>query len=411
MGRSRHLFLLFFLSGISGLVYESLWSRYLKLFVGSAATAQILVLALFMGGMSLGSLLAGRFSARIRKPVLAYGLVEGLIGLYALAFPYLYDFATRLCYDQIFPAVGGGGVGLVKWTCAGLLIAVPCTLLGTTFPLMSVGILRRDRERSGEILSFLYFSNSFGASLGALLSGFLLVPQFGLPGTLVVAAFLNLAIMAVCLRERGRDADDPLGTTAGKNTDSELRLGANREAIAAAEAENATYLYIIAWADAAVTQGVIARFRRDGGLMGFGEAVLTGDEGWEVCATGVNYNPGSGGPPLDVVNAQIQICNVDGGNPQTSSVGWVDEVGTAFGAVAVGEDNTTPYAGGPQPGNEFPLVCQNVMPAEAKWMWFNWDPQTVIWPQTSPFLWPGGQNPDHQFLIFRLAADLIPNPQ
>ncbi|MCA9699817.1 MAG: fused MFS/spermidine synthase, partial [Myxococcales bacterium] len=239
MGRSRHLFLLFFLSGISGLVYESLWSRYLKLFVGSAATAQILVLALFMGGMSLGSLLAGRFSARIRKPVLAYGLVEGLIGLYALAFPYLYDFATRLCYDQIFPAVGGGGVGLVKWTCAGLLIAVPCTLLGTTFPLMSVGILRRDRERSGEILSFLYFSNSFGASLGALLSGFLLVPQFGLPGTLVVAAFLNLAIMAVCLRERGRDADDPLGTTAGKNTDSELRLGANREAIAAADAAEA----------------------------------------------------------------------------------------------------------------------------------------------------------------------------
>ncbi len=210
MGRSRHLFLLFFLSGISGLVYESLWSRYLKLFVGSAATAQILVLALFMGGMSLGSLLAGRYSARIKKPVLAYGLIEGLIGLYALAFPYLYAGVTRLCYDVIFPAVGGGGVVLAKWTAAGLLIAPPCILLGTTFPLMSVGILRRDRERSGEILSFLYFSNSFGASLGAVISGFFLIPWLGLPGTLAAAALLNLGIMAVCLRERGRQADAPL---------------------------------------------------------------------------------------------------------------------------------------------------------------------------------------------------------
>ena len=126
MGRSRHLFLLFFLSGISGLVYESLWSRYLKLFVGSAATAQILVLALFMGGMSLGSLLAGRQSARVERPVLAYGLVEGLIGLYALAFPYLYAGVTRLCYDSLFPAVGGAGVPFVKWTAAALLIAPSC---------------------------------------------------------------------------------------------------------------------------------------------------------------------------------------------------------------------------------------------------------------------------------------------
>jgi spermidine synthase len=214
MGRSRHLFLIFFLSGISGLVYESLWSRYLKLFVGSAATAQILVLALFMGGMSLGSLLAGRMSARIRKPVLAYGVVEALIGLYALAFPYLYDGLTRLCYDVLFPAVGGGGVTVVKWSAAALLIAPPCILLGTTFPLMSVGILRRDRERSGEILSFLYFSNSFGASLGALASGFFLVPWLGLPGTLAAAAMLNIAIFFVTLRERSRDADRPLASDA-----------------------------------------------------------------------------------------------------------------------------------------------------------------------------------------------------
>ena len=66
------------------------------------------------------------------------------------------------------------------------------------------------------------------------------------------------------------------------------------------------------------------------------------------------------------------------------TAGWVDDVGTQYGAVAVGEENTTPYNNGPQIGNEFPLVCQNVMPVEARWMWFNWDPQNIEWPHTAP---------------------------
>lgn len=202
-GRLGPLFFLFFLSGVSGLVYESIWSRYIRLFVGSAATAQILVLSLFMGGMGLGALLIGRTVAQLRRPVVVYGVVEGLIGLYALAFPHLQEAATGLCYDVVFPALGGGiGVGLVKWGLAGALILPPCILLGTTFPLMSVGILRRDPDRAGSILGLLYFTNSFGAALGALLSGFVLVGRLGLPGALMFAGALNLLIMVVAMRDR-----------------------------------------------------------------------------------------------------------------------------------------------------------------------------------------------------------------
>jgi spermidine synthase len=201
--RWRVLFLLFFLSGISGLIYESIWSRYIRQFVGSAATAQILVLSLFMGGMSLGALLAGRYIRRVRSPVLVYGMIEGLIGLYALAFPYLQDAAMRMSYDWLFPALGGGtAVVIAKWLVAALLILPPCVALGTTFPLMSVGILRRDLGHSGEVLSLLYFTNSLGASMGALLSGFVLVGALGLPGTLMVAASLNIFIMVIALRDR-----------------------------------------------------------------------------------------------------------------------------------------------------------------------------------------------------------------
>ncbi len=207
MARHAGLFLLFFLSGISGLIYESIWSRYIRQFVGSAATAQVLVLSLFMGGMALGALLCSRWLAKVQRPVRAYGLIEGGIGLYALAFPWLAAGVMRLCYDTIFPALGGGlAIGAVKWSMAGLLILPPCILLGMTFPLMSAGILRRDRERSGEILSFLYFTNSIGAALGALLSGFVLVGRFGLPGTLACAAALNIFIALVALAQRGEHA-------------------------------------------------------------------------------------------------------------------------------------------------------------------------------------------------------------
>ncbi len=203
IARHRTLFLLFFLSGMSGLVYESIWSRYIRQFVGSAATAQVLVLALFMGGMSVGALLAGRLIGRIRRPVLAYGLIEGAIGLFALSFPAFFDVTLRLAYDVIFPLFGGGlGVGLAKWGLAAGLIVGPCILLGMTFPVMSVGILRREPAHAGEILSFLYFTNSLGASMGAVLSGFVGVPWLGLPGTLAVAGALNLLILLVALRDR-----------------------------------------------------------------------------------------------------------------------------------------------------------------------------------------------------------------
>jgi hypothetical protein len=175
----------------------------------------------------------------------------------------------------------------------------------------------------------------------------------------------------------------------------------------------AEYLYVVSYADQSTTQGVLGQFRRisdrpDGTP---GAVLHTGDEGWEVCATGVDYNSGDPTPPLEVVNEQIVLCNGGATDPATTSQGWVDVTGTAAGALAVGETNETPYAGGPMPGNEFPLVCQTSVDAEARWMWFNWDPAGIVWPAQSPFIYPGGAgNPMHDFMIFRLAAASLPQP-
>ena len=53
------LALIFVFSGAAGLIYESVWARYISLLVGHSAYAQIIVLVIFLGGMAIGSLLVG----------------------------------------------------------------------------------------------------------------------------------------------------------------------------------------------------------------------------------------------------------------------------------------------------------------------------------------------------------------
>ena len=79
--RRPALIALFAASGFAGLIYESIWTHYLKLFLGHAAYAQTLVLAVFMGGMALGAWAAARQGAPRSQPARRYALVEAVIGV------------------------------------------------------------------------------------------------------------------------------------------------------------------------------------------------------------------------------------------------------------------------------------------------------------------------------------------
>jgi spermidine synthase len=70
------IYLLFFASGVSGLVYEIIWMRKLALIFGCTAYATSAVLSAFMGGLALGSFLFGRLVDRWRNPLQLYGLIE-----------------------------------------------------------------------------------------------------------------------------------------------------------------------------------------------------------------------------------------------------------------------------------------------------------------------------------------------
>src|SRR5262245_50129155 len=211
-------FLLFTVSGFAGLIYESIWSHYLKLFLGHAAYAQTLVLALFMGGMAIGSWLCSRWSQRWKNLLRGYALAEALIGLAAFAFHPVFVAATESAYTSILPALGGElSAALFKWTLAGLLILPQSVLLGMTFPLMSAGLIRRYPQAPGESLAMLYFTNSFGAAIGVLASGFVMIEALGLPGTVRVAGGMNVALaLVVWVLARGSEPALPRPAAQGE---------------------------------------------------------------------------------------------------------------------------------------------------------------------------------------------------
>ena len=192
------LFAIFAASGFAGLIYESVWAQYLKLFLGHAAYAQTLVLAIFMGGMALGSWISSRLSPRWRNLLIAYAVTEAATGLLAMVFHQAFVASTNLAYDTILPRLGGSAVAVYafKWGLCALLIIPQSVLLGMTFPLMTSGVLRVFPDRPGRSLAILYFTNSLGAAVGVLVSGFALVPAAGLAGTLRSAGVINLLVAA-----------------------------------------------------------------------------------------------------------------------------------------------------------------------------------------------------------------------
>lgn len=239
-------YLIFTLSGFSGLIYESIWSHYLKLFLGHAAYAQSLVLSIYMGGMAVGAWLAGRYSGKWRLPILAYAVVEGVIGVLALVFHNSFVTITDGVYLSLLPGIESVLLAhVIKWTVAALMIVPQSILLGMTFPLMTAGVIRRYPQNSGGSISLLYFTNSIGAAIGVLASGFWLIKNTGLPGTIMTAGLINVLLaLAVWVIARTDPAPitEPLPSTTQASARSNKLL-----LLAAFVTGMASFIYEIDW--------------------------------------------------------------------------------------------------------------------------------------------------------------------
>ncbi len=211
------IYFLFTLSGFIGLIYESTWSRYLKLFLGHSSYGQILTLCIFMGGLGIGAFIASKFSKRIKNPLFAYALLEFLIGLGGLFYHKAFLLITSLFYDisstySLHPLLSD----IIKVILSALITAPLAILLGMTFPILAVGLMRIVQDRGKGTLSRLYFTNSLGAAIGIMVTSYYFIPDLGTTGSLIIAASGNL-IIALCFlviskRVQGKIASDIFAT-------------------------------------------------------------------------------------------------------------------------------------------------------------------------------------------------------
>ena len=189
----------FVLSGATGLIYEVLWARMLGLVFGATTLAVSTVLVAFMGGLALGSALAGRIGARIERPMRVYGLFEIGIALYALAVPLLFAI-TDNAYAIIWQQFRGSFFvfSVLRFVLSSLVLLVPTTLMGATLPVLSAALLRSQGVANSAITR-LYTRNLIGAICGSLLAGFVLLPALGVRWSIYVASIVNILIGVVAI--------------------------------------------------------------------------------------------------------------------------------------------------------------------------------------------------------------------
>ncbi len=184
----------FFLSGGCGLVYEVIWTRYLANLMGATFLSQLVVLLVFMGGLSLGAILFGRLVDRGHDGLACYGWLEIGIGVYSILFPVLYN-VVSVIYFALGANFEPGSVGLLvlKVFAAAMLIAAPALAMGGTLPSVT-RYLTKSQVGLRRNISLLYGLNSLGAVAGILFGGFFVVYRYGLSGSMIYTGIINLGL-------------------------------------------------------------------------------------------------------------------------------------------------------------------------------------------------------------------------
>ena len=195
-------FVAFFLSGASSLIFQSIWTRMLHHVFGSTSVAMSTVLSIFMAGLGLGAWLFGKYSNRIKQPLVAYAIAELCVGICGLVIPLLVSpegwLGSMNAWMRAAFGTGSMGFALARFIAIIPVLIVPTTLMGSTLPLLAKHFV--DAEEKAGIASSrvgtLYALNTLGAVAGTFFSGFLLMPRIGLAATNYTAVGLNIALAA-----------------------------------------------------------------------------------------------------------------------------------------------------------------------------------------------------------------------
>ncbi len=186
--RSNALYItLVFATGITALVFQNTWHRYLTYLLGSQSQATAIIISVFLGGMSAGYFLYGHLTRKFRMQLFKlYGVTEFLIGIWAIFSPRIYQALIDVPVSSF----------LMEIVVALIFFGVPTVLMGGTLPVLTQA-LSKDVHSATKTHSRIYGFNTFGAAMGSLLAGFVLLPVLGLPLTLFFAGLINLIVGGV----------------------------------------------------------------------------------------------------------------------------------------------------------------------------------------------------------------------
>jgi spermidine synthase len=198
---ARPLLVLALLSGASSLLYQVVWSRLLTLEIGLTAAALSTVLAAFMGGLALGTFAASRRAAamRPRRALALYGVLELAVGITALGVAPALTLARPILALTYQDGHGGLLFAILRLVICLIVVTVPATLMGATFPLALRWLEPRPDEpaaRAGHVAGMFYAVHTFGAAIGAALTGFLLLPALGLQRATIAGVIINTLVGA-----------------------------------------------------------------------------------------------------------------------------------------------------------------------------------------------------------------------
>ncbi|MCX8064651.1 MAG: fused MFS/spermidine synthase [Candidatus Hydrogenedentes bacterium] len=187
------IYLLFFFSGATALVYQIVWTRKCILLLGSTAYAISSVLGIFFLGIGIGSILGGRLASISRNPLRIYGILEVFIGLWAL---FISEWlSSPFIVMKIFKLVPSSDflIYAIRVSFAIFWFLFPSICMGMTYPLLA----RYDYITGKFVnahLSLLYMANTIGATVGAFIAGFVAIPYWGYNNVLLVAVMINVLV-------------------------------------------------------------------------------------------------------------------------------------------------------------------------------------------------------------------------
>jgi len=190
----KSMLLVYFLSGVSGLIYQIIWLRFLAEIFGNGTYALSTVLAAFMAGLAIGSWQGGQIKFRNIAPIKLYIRLEIGIALAAIVISVLlanYD----TWYAPIYRLFQGhlAMLTIAQFLTCFLLVFIPTSLMGATVPTMAT-IVMTNINKVGRDFSLMYALNTLGGMMGVILSSFLMIEKLGLYWTLLFAISINLLI-------------------------------------------------------------------------------------------------------------------------------------------------------------------------------------------------------------------------